>query len=189
MMGATNGTRFSAQPFILLTLLLSALVSAIPAPLSASPSASAAGAQVSSTTGKTCPNALTNPYLVGPRGFHYRLKCDTDQYGGDLKSYDGYADIRDCIPLCEAEPLCVGVTWEFTNGRANGGRCYLKSVNVPQTPKTTVDVAVCEDCPGIKCPDNAGMTAFSGGKSFKLVCDREPYGESPRDVSSNASVR
>ncbi|KAL1624145.1 hypothetical protein SLS54_004074 [Diplodia seriata] len=154
-----------------------AFVSAIPAPPSATPSSGAAGTQLTSTTGNTCPNSATNPYILGPRGFHYRLKCSTDQFGGDYRNEGNHADIRECIPICDAEAQCVAVTWEFATGnRADGGRCYFKSVNVQQTSKSTVDVAVCEDCPGIKCPGDEGKYATSYGKQFKLTCDREPYG-------------
>ncbi|KKY19886.1 putative short chain dehydrogenase [Diplodia seriata] len=143
-------------------------------------------AWLTSTTGNTCPNSATNPYILGPRGFHYRLKCSTDQFGGDYRNEGNHADIRECISICDGEEQCVGVTWEFATGnRADGGRCYFKSVNVQQTSKSTVDVAVCEDCPGIKCPGDEGKYATSYGKQFKLACGREPYGDNVDDGSTN----
>ncbi|KAH7052275.1 hypothetical protein B0J12DRAFT_69262 [Macrophomina phaseolina] len=177
MMGATDGMSFGAQVSTIVLMYFSALVAALPAPSGATPSSSATGVAVPTGLVNACPTA-DGGYFTGQKGFHYRLHCNTDRLGGDLYAVYGQPDISACVSLCDAEPACVGSTWEFPTAdvRTDGGICYLKSSLVPESVDHTVDVVVCEDCPGIQCPSSNGTTAWSGGKSFTLLCDKEQYG-------------
>lgn len=179
MMGATDGMSFGAQVSTIVLMYFSALVAALPAPSGATPSSSATGVAVPTGLVNACPTA-DGGYFTGQKGFHYRLHCNTDRLGGDLYAVYGQPDISACVSLCDAEPACVGSTWEFPTAdvRTDGGICYLKSSLVPESVDHTVDVVVCEDCPGIQCPSSNGTTAWSGGKSFTLLCDKEQYGKS-----------
>lgn len=172
MMGTTDGAPLGTQVSILIALFFSALVAAIPAPSGATPSSSATGNPVPSTGTSSCPGG-DGGYFTGPNGFHYRLKCSTDRLGGDLYALTGQPDIRSCVQLCDADKDCVGSTWKFSNGRTNGGICYLKSSLAPETSDATVDVVMCEDCPQISCPRSDGMVAWSNGKAFQLLCNKE----------------
>ncbi|KXS95905.1 hypothetical protein AC578_2637 [Pseudocercospora eumusae] len=100
--------------------------------VSASSTASSA-LPASTAVGQSC-QQLGNGAQVND----FTLECGTDRYGQDLSSASA-SSFSACIPLCDANPSCVAVSYV---GGSGAGTCYLKSGLASSSANSNVDSAV-----------------------------------------------
>jgi hypothetical protein len=76
-----------------------------------------------STVDASCP-ALNSSTYTSPAGAAYRVECSIDRSGNDIK-FAYTTTFAECLSLCDATPLCEGISWIAGVGVALP--CYLKS--------------------------------------------------------------
>jgi hypothetical protein len=110
----------------------------------------------------------------------FEITCGADYYGSDLGSVRWPGSFEGCLELCDAEPLCLAVSY-------NVG-CYLKG-GVPAlvTSNTGVWAAIKNPPPTCEALGNSDDTVFTSTTGdFDIICGKD-YSGNDLDAVDSAS--